>query len=272
MRMEQSAEKLKDERDALNLKVKSFIEKSKDISARIGEIHNKKDTVQDNPALDKIASLLQKNLKKLKDEKKKLAKQISSVSGELKKSNPKAFSDIKKISDEMKKLDWAVQTEVMSGKREDALSRKVIALERQLKESRQYADVINKIDGWKNKIDDIRYQIELHNDVITDVLDKKYKIQSKVFKQVRQLRKEHIKLKKINKTILEIKKDADGKHKELVSILKGKREARDVAFKDIQVKKAEGVRKAKDKEMKDIETAHDTLFDQLKKKKKIVLG
>ena len=267
--MDESAETLTKRRDSLNSRVKELIFKSKDISARIGQMHDLSDPLKEQEKkMDRIASALQKNLKNIKKEKKALVKKLKTIALGLDSFGKDKTVDFKKMHEEMKMLDWMVQTEVMSPKKEDALSRKVIDLEKRLRGYKQYAKIKEETDALQDKIDNITYMSDMHSDLITDTLDRKYKIQGEIFKNMRKLKKEHIRLKKTNDSISKAKKEADAAHGELMSILKT-RKAEKVVH---QKQKEEDIKKARKKEEKDIEKSHDNLFEELKKKKKISLG
>ncbi len=265
--MDENAETLTKQRDSLNSRVKELILKSKDISARIGEMHNISDPMKEQEKkMDKTAAVLQENMKKLKSKKKMIIKELKTASSGLVGIDKSV--DFKETLEEMKKLDWIVQTEVMSAKREDAMSRKVIELEKKVKEHKQYANIKDKIDILQEKIDDVKYMLEMHSDLITDALDRKYKLQADIFKNMRKLKKDHMRLKKTNDAISKAKKEANEAHGKLVSMLKARKAEKAVHIKQ----KEDDIRKAKVKEEKDIDKAHDSLLEQLKKKGKISLG
>ncbi|MCK4927769.1 MAG: hypothetical protein KAS11_04825 [Candidatus Aenigmarchaeota archaeon] len=267
--MDENAETLTEQRDRLNSKVKELILKSKDISAHIGGMHEVSDPMRkQEKKMDKIAAALQGSLKKLKSEKKDIAKELKTLSLSLESFGMGKPSDFRKTIEELKKLDWMVQTEVMSAKREDALSRKVIELEKKAKGYNQYSKIKDGMDLLQEKIADIAYAAEMHGDLITDALDRKYKLQGTIFKNMRKLKKDHMKLKKTNDAINKTKKEADEAHGKLMVLLKSRKAERSVFKKQ----KEEDVRKAKVREDKDIEKSHDSLFEQLKKKGKISLG
>lgn len=267
--MDENAETLTEQRDSLNSKVKELILKSKDLSAHIGGMHEVSDPMKvQEKKMDKIAEALQGSLKKLKGKKKSLAKELKALSLSLDSFGKGKPVDFRKTIDEMKKLDWMVQTEVMSAKREDALSRRVIELEKKVKGYKEYSKINESMDVLQEKIVDIAYNAEMHGDLITDVLDRKYKFQGIIFKNMRKLKKDHMRLKKTNDLINKTKKEADVAHGKLMVLLKARKAERSVFKKQ----KNEVVRKAKVQEEKDIEKSHDSLFEQLKKKKKISLG
>ncbi len=267
--MDENAETLTEQRDSLNSKVKELILKSKDLSARIGGMHEVSDPMKaQEKRMDKVAAALQGSLKKLKGEKKALAKELKTLSLSLESFGMGKSVDFRKTIEEMKKLDWMVQTEVMSAKREDALSRKVIELEKKVKGYKQYAKIKDGMDLLQEKIADIAYAAEMHGDLITDALDRKYKLQGNIFRNMRKLKKDHIKLKKTNGAINKTKKEADVAHGKLMTLLKAKKAEKTV----YQKQKTEDIKKAKVQEEKDIEKSHDSLFEQLKKKGKISLG
>ncbi len=267
--MDENAETLTKQRDSLNSKVKELILKSKDLSARIGGMHEVSDPMKiQEKKMDKIAAALQGSLKRLKGEKKNLAKELRALSLSLDSFGKDKSVDFRKTIEEMKKLDWIVQTEVMSGKKEDELSRKVIGLEKKVKEHKQYAKVKDKMDVLQEKIADIAYTAEIHGNLIIDTLDRKYKLQGIIFRNMRKLKKDHMKLKKTNDLINKTKREADDAHGKLITLLKARKADKSVFKKQ----KEEDVRKAKVQEEKDIEKSHDSLFEQLKKKKKISLG
>ncbi|MCK4809295.1 MAG: hypothetical protein KAS90_06750, partial [Candidatus Aenigmarchaeota archaeon] len=107
-----------------------------------------------------------------------------------------------------------------------------------------------------------------HGNLIIDTLDRKYKLQGIIFRNMRKLKKDHMKLKKTNDLINKTKREADDAHGKLITLLKARKADKSVFKKQ----KEEDVRKAKVQEEKDIEKSHDSLFEQLKKKKKISLG
>jgi len=267
--MDENAETLTEQRDSLNSRVKELILKSKDISAHIGGMHEVSDPMKkQEKKMDKMAAALQGSLKKLKGEKKGLAKELKALSLSLNSFGMGKPVDFRKTIEEMKKLDWMVQTEVMSAKREDALSRRVIELEKKTKGYKQYSKIKESMDILQEKIADIAYAAEMHGDLITDALDRKYRLQGEIFRNMRKLKKDHMRLKKTNDAINKTKKEADVAHGKLMILLKARKAEKSV----YQKQKKEDIRKAKVQEDKDIEKSHDSLFEQLKKKGKISLG
>lgn len=275
----ETSETLKEERDSFNSRVKELIIKSKEVSVNVKELHDFAAPLKEKEkVLDSIASSLQKNLKALKNDKKKSAKKASAISADLKKMYKGASFDPEKLFAEIQKLDWIVQTEVLSGKKEDELSRKVIALEKQLRQSEHYMGVKSEIDSLHNKMDDLRYVSDMHADVITDVLDKKFKMQSEMFKTMRKLKKEHLTMRKVNKEINESKKNANIAHEKLISLIKGNRKEkvekdklRNKEKQERQKKMIEQKKEAKKEEARAIDESYDGLLEQLKKKGKISL-
>lgn len=275
----ETSETLKEERDRFNSQVKELILKSKEITLKINELHELVDPFKEKGAsFDKFAVALQSNLKNIKSEKKSLVKKVSSVSSNLKKMYKGESFDPSALIKEIKKLDWIVQTEVLSGKKEDELSRKVISLEKRLRESEHYMGVKSEIDSLQDKIDHLRYLSEMHADVINDILDKKFKAQSESFKVMRALKKEHLKFRKTNVAIKEAKKQADIYHGKLVVLINGRKKEKKLLDKKRNEQKQERQKQmlkdkteVKKKESLAIEKSHDDMFSQLKKKGKITL-
>ncbi|MBW6462218.1 MAG: hypothetical protein K0B07_04180 [DPANN group archaeon] len=275
----ETSETLKEERDSLNSQVKELILKSQEVSLKLSELHDAILPLKEKEkSLNSIALSLQKHLKILKNDKKQFAKKASDISSNLKKMYKGESFEPEKLIAEIQRLDWIVQTEVLSGKKEDILSRKVIALEKQLRQSEQYMAVKSEIDSLHDKMDDLRYISDMHADVISDILDKKFKLQSEMFKTMRTLKKEHLAIGKINKDINETKRKANVAHKKLILLIKGNRIEKDK--KDKQRNKErderqkimiEQKKEAKVKETRAIDESYDNLLEQLKKKGKITL-
>ena len=275
----ETSETLKEERDNFNSRVKELILKSKEVSVTVSELHEVVAPLKEKEkVLDSVASSLQKNLKVLKNDKKKFAKKALSISSDLKKMYKGASFNPEKLFSEIQKLDWIVQTEVLSGKKEDELSRKVIALEKQLRQSEHYMSVKSEIDSLHDKMDNLRYVSEMHADVISDILDKKFKLQSEMFKTMRKLKKEHLTMRKLNKEINETKRKANIAHEKLVVLIKGERkekaerdQKRNKEKQERQKKMIEQKKEAKVEEARAIDASYDGLLEQLKKKGKITL-
>ena len=274
-----TSETLKEERDSLNSRVKELILKSKEVSVNVKELHEIVAPLKEKEKVfDSIASSLQKNLKALKNDKKKSAKKASAISSDLKKKYKGASFNPEKLFEEIKKLDWIVQTVVLSAKKEDELSRKVIALEKQLRQSEHYMSIKSEIDSLHDKMDDLRYISEMHADVISDILDKKFKIHSEMFKTMRKLKKEHLSMRKLNKEINETKGKANIAHEKLIVLIKGERKEKVVRDKkrnkerqERQKKMIQQKKEAKIEEARAIDASYDGLLEQLKKKGKITL-
>ncbi len=266
--MEKNAKTLRDERDKLNREVKELIDTKRSISERIGELHDnlESEKKKDNP-FDSLADRHRKFADKLKDDKKKLVKMKKDVTSDLKKNMPKDIKDPSDVIKEIKRLDWIVQTEVLSAKKEDELSRKVIALEKKLNESKEYRDIARKIDELDDRIRNDEYIIEIVSDLVTDLTDKKFQLERKKLNTLKKLKKEHMKLKSINKQIDDKKKESDEIHGQYVGKIKERKEIQKIKDAEIAAKKAE-----KEKEdQKVLEKSAEDMITKLKKGKKITL-
>ena len=258
-------EDIRKKRDEVNSEVQSLIEKGKKYSHTIKNIH------KDIEEIKVIKKSKTKILSHYNSEKNRLKKKIrlSKKKMDDNTTNDSTFSgkNINGLSKKYKILNWKLQTEVMSPKAEEKLSKEVGILEEQLKK-------VEKLKTLRKDIDEIdfemsRYQNDLNllNDLIFDLNQDCGELHSKIINKYNELKNIHTELDPVSKDIEDKKNIANNLHKEFIKEKEKtlsddeKRKLKDKKKKEDIIKK----QKEQDKEQL------DKTIEDLKKGKKITL-
>ena len=261
-------EDIREERDTLNSKVQTLIEKGKkysktikDIHKDIGDIKVKKDAK--TKVLNQYGFLKNTLKKKIKILKKKIS-EISQKNNDVKGN---LDSNIKNISKKYKTLNWKLQTEVMSPKAEEKLSKEVSILEEQMKKVSTLKESRKDIDEIDAELSRHQNDLNLLNDIMFDINQDCGELHSKIIKKYNELKNIHTDLEPVSKEIEEKKEVANDLHKKFIKEKEKNMSKEEKKKIEDKKKKADKLKKLKEQDKEQL----DKTIEDLKKGKKISL-
>ena len=261
-------EDIREERDTLNSKVQTLIEKGKkysktikDIHKDIGDIKVKKDAK--TKVLNQYGFLKNTHKKKIKILKKKIS-EISQKNNDVKGN---LDSNIKNISKKYKTLNWKLQTEVMSPKAEEKLSKEVSILEEQMKKVSTLKESRKDIDEIDAELSRHQNDLNLLNDIMFDINQDCGELHSKIIKKYNELKNIHTDLEPVSKEIEEKKEVANDLHKKFIKEKEKNMSKEEKKKIEDKKKKADKLKKLKEQDKEQL----DKTIEDLKKGKKISL-
>ncbi|MCK5039915.1 MAG: hypothetical protein KAR87_03030 [Candidatus Aenigmarchaeota archaeon] len=270
IKLKETVEILKRERERLNKKTNDFV------------LKNKKDL---NAVFDikfKIRDILEKNkkflvkIRELKTERNALNQRVSDINNdisELKKdidgisskdgsseddSRNNAITDLKK---KIEKLEWTIQTKPVSIKQEDKMQDQLSQLVKSLGQIKEKTKIIRKLKRIKIKKNELKQQAdEKHNELLEES-NKSEKLYNGLLELKNQRKEEEEKAKPLLEELNQLKKTADSAHQKYIE------------YVEVLKKEEKSIRKEIEKEEKE-EKEEETkkIYDSFKKGNKLSLS
>lgn len=187
-----------EERNKLNLEFKRLIAEVRDLKVRRDELNKKvKELKTSRDSARDVATAERERLEKLKDKSVKIAERID--------GNPR------KAVEEFNRLEWKVQTTILTPKAEKELIKRLKDLEAQVLVAKKAEDLRYKIVGTRATIGGRRLQAQSLHEQMTKVVE-----ESEVI---------HKRLVEVADSASGVKADADKAHVAFIEALKGADEA-----------------------------------------------
>jgi len=259
-------EKLKEERDQLNVKTKNLISESRESTSRVKKLRStisevKVERDKENKLVQDFKAKRDEVNKKIKNKVDELKKVDKEIEG-LRKSFTQPMRTAKK---ELEKLEWKVQTEVLDVKTEEKIAKEISKLEEQTKTGEEFITKQKSKRTILKGLDEMRKEAQAFHEVMLQHAKESENHHTKIQDTYRQIKKLEPEFKEVRDKIELAKKEADEAHQLYLGQykqIKGKEKADHFEMRQEQAKEL----KKKERKLK---SKADQLMEQFKKGKKL---
>jgi uncharacterized coiled-coil DUF342 family protein len=213
----ETAKQLKTERDALNQKARKLRENRDEYNAKVKAMMEEANEFKEKR--DKLNAKI-KVQKKRRNEAAKAAKMTRNKMDEMgidRKKLPRFRPEVE-IKEEMKRLEWQIQTSVLSIAKERKLVDKIEKLRKELQETRKLRQKMRDMGDERIKVEALRMSSsKLHSEVL-DLSKESQKHHKKMIEIIEESKPVRKQADEYHHRMLDVIKEADKKHKDLLDV------------------------------------------------------
>lgn len=249
--------KLKEERDQFNDEARGLIQQSKETTSKVKRLRvelreQKVQRDEENAKVqefkekrDAVNAKIRERIQKVN----KIQEEIRGLKGEL----DLPFREAKK---QLERLEWKVQTEVLSIKQEEKIVRRIEELEEATKSVKEFMGKRKDLEKIKRELDDLRKEAQAFHELMLEHTRKSEYYHQKMLEVYKVLKSSEPEFKEISDKITMAKKKADKAHKEYIQTY---RETKGKTEKDLR----ESMKKEADKLMDGFKKGKKLTTDEL---------
>jgi uncharacterized coiled-coil DUF342 family protein len=237
-------EKLKDERDSFNKETQGLIKQSKETTSRVKRLRAE---LRDQKELRDAENAKVKEFKDKRDainaQIRERIKNINRIQDEIRSLKGDLGVPFREAKKQLERLEWKVQTEVMTVKQEEKIVRRIEELEESTKSVKEFMGKRKELEKIKKELDELRKEAQAFHEVMLEHTRKSEYYHQKMLEIYKVLKSTEPEFREISDKITEAKQKADKAHKEFTKKYREEKGKTEKDLKDSMKKEADNLMK-----------------------------